>query len=287
MALVSTAEITYQARWKKLPLLSLSIVAILLLLILLAPFLGLHSPYEQDLDARLTPPYFAGGHAEYVLGADMLGRDVFSRVLYGGRISLLISILAILVGGGAGGMLGLMAGYQGGRTDTAIMRVADATLAFPIIFLALILVVTIGSSLLGVVLAIGVMMWARFARVIRSEVLSIRERDWIVQAKIIGCSHLRILIIHVLPHVLNTWVVLGTLQLGWVILVEAVLSFLGAGVPPPEPSWGSMIAESRSVSSIAPWIWGSPGLALVLTVLSFNRLGDWLRELLDPKQRQI
>lgn len=288
MERVSTAETGYSARWKKWPLLSLAIVAILLCLIIFAPFLGLQSPYYQNLSARLLPPaWLPDGSPSHPLGTDSLGRDVLSRAIFGGRISLLISVLSIVIGGGAGLVLGLIAGYHRGRTETIIMGIADATLAFPIIFLALILVVTIGSSLLGVVLAIGLMIWALFARVIRSEVLSIRERDWILQGRIMGCSNSRILFVHVMPHVLNTWVVLATLQLGWVILIEAVLSFLGAGVPPPEPSWGSMIAESQDVASVASWIWGVPGAMLVITVLCFNRLGDWLRELLDPKQRQI
>jgi len=216
-----------------------------------------------------------------------MGRDLLTRLLYGARISLLVGVLGLLVGGGVGAALGLIAGYAGGRLDAFLMRVTDTTLSFPIILLAILLVVILGSSLLTVVFSVALVLWARFARVIRGEVLSIRERDFVAQARIAGSSSVRIILVHLFPNVLNTLVVLLSLQIGWVIIVEASLSFLGAGVPPPTPTWGSMIAEGRDYIASAWWVSFFPGLAILVTVLAFNLCGDWLRDALDPTMRQL
>jgi peptide/nickel transport system permease protein len=181
----------------------------------------------------------------------------------------------------------MIAGYAGGRVDTCLMRVVDATLAFPIILFAILLVVILGGSLVTVVIAVALVLWARYARVIRGEVLSLRERDFVAQARIAGCSSGRIILVHIFPNVLNTLVVLLSLQVGWVIIVEASLSFLGAGVPPPTPTWGSMIAEGRDYIASAWWVSFFPGLAILVTVLAFNLCGDWLRDALDPTMRQM
>jgi peptide/nickel transport system permease protein len=208
-------------------------------------------------------------------------------MIYGARVSLVVGLLGLLVGGGMGAALGMIAGYAGGRVDAFLMRVADTALAFPIILFAILLVVILGGSLITVVIAIALVLWARYARVIRGEVLSLRERDFVAQARIAGCSPQRIILTHLFPNVLNTLVVLLSLQVGWVIIVEASLSFLGAGVPPPTPTWGSMIAEGRDYIASAWWVSFFPGLGILVTVLAFNLFGDWLRDALDPTMRQL
>jgi peptide/nickel transport system permease protein len=199
----------------------------------------------------------------------------------------MVAMLSLIVGGGMGAALGLVSGYYGGRLDGFLMRAADTTLAFPIILFAILLSVILGGSMITVVIAVALVLWARYARVIRGEVLSVKERDFIAQARIAGSSPTRIILRHLLPNVLNTLVVLLSLQVGWVIIVEASLSFLGAGIPPPTPTWGSMIAEGRDYIASAWWVSFFPGLAILATVLSFNLFGDWLRDALDPKLRQM
>jgi len=208
-------------------------------------------------------------------------------MIYGGRVSLMIGLLGLLVGGGIGATLGLIAGYAGGRVDAFLMRVTDTALSFPIILFAILLVVILGGSILTVVIAVALVLWARFARVVRGETLSLRERDFVALARLAGSSPRRIIVVHLLPNVFNTLMVLLSLQVGWVIIVEASLSFLGAGVPPPTPTWGSMIAEGRDYIASAWWISFFPGLAILVTVLAFNLLGDWLRDALDPTLRQL
>jgi peptide/nickel transport system permease protein len=275
-------------RQRRMPILPLVIIAGMLVTAVLADFLSPYSPVDISLSDRLRPPFWQErGSLAHVLGTDPMGRDLLTRMIYGARVSLLVAILSLLVGGGVGAGLGLIAGYYGGRIDALVMRVADTTMAFPIILFAILLVVALGGTLLTVVSAVALVLWARFARVIRGEVLSLRERDFVAQARIAGCSPARIMLVHLFPNVVNTLVVLLSLQVGWVIIVEASLSFLGAGVPPPTPTWGSMIAEGRDYIATAWWISFFPGLAILATVLSFNLFGDWLRDALDPKLRQL
>jgi peptide/nickel transport system permease protein len=254
----------------------------------LAPLLSPADPYEQSLRNRFRPPAWeAGGSRAHPLGTDRLGRDMLTRIVYGARVSLAVGVLAVFLAGTVGAGIGLVAGYYGGRPDAVLMRITDATLSFPVILLALILAVTVGPSFLNVVVAISVILWARYARVIRGEVLSLMERDFIAQARIAGAGAGRIILRHLAPNTFNTLVVLLTLQIGYVIIVEASLSFLGAGIPPPTPAWGSMIAEGRDFVTSAWWVSSLPGLAILLVVLAFNLLGDWLRDTLDPKLRQL
>jgi len=269
-------------------LIPLLILTIMVTAAILAEFLTPYSPTEISLANRLRPPFWEErGTLEHPLGTDPMGRDLLTRMIYGARVSLVVAALALLVGGGIGAALGLIAGYYGGRLDALVMRVADTTMAFPIILFAILFVVVLGGSLLTTVLAVALVLWARYARVIRGEVLSLRERDFIAQARIAGCSSTRIIVVHLFPNILNTLVVLLSLQVGWVIIVEASLSFLGAGIPPPTPTWGSMIAEGRDYIATAWWVSFFPGLAILATVLSFNLFGDWLRDALDPKLRQM
>jgi peptide/nickel transport system permease protein len=269
-------------------LIPLAIITVMVATAVLADFLTPYSATDISLSDRLRPPFWEpGGGLAHPLGTDPMGRDLLTRMIYGARVSLLVAVLALLVGGGIGAALGLIAGYYGGRLDALVMRVADTTMAFPIILFAILFVVIIGSSLATTVFAVALVLWARYARVIRGEVLSLRERDFVAQARIAGCSSARIMLVHLFPNILNTLVVLLSLQVGWVIIVEASLSFLGAGIPPPTPTWGSMIAEGRDYIATAWWVSFFPGLAILATVLSFNLFGDWLRDALDPKLRQL
>jgi peptide/nickel transport system permease protein len=272
----------------RMPWVSFSIIVVLMVAAILAPFIAPHSPTEQSLPDKLLPPAWQeGGSTKHLLGTDTLGRDVLSRLLYGARVSLTVAAAALLAGGGVGLALGIVAGYAGGRTDSFIMRVVDATLTFPTILIALLLAVSLGQGLRTIAIAITVIIWARFARIVRAEVLAVKTRDFVALAKVHGCSHLRIMAIHIVPNVLNTFMVLLTLHIGFVIIVEASLSFLGAGIPPPTPSWGQMVADGRSHIASAWWLSVVPGVAIVLVVLAFNLFGDWLRDWLDPRLRQV
>jgi peptide/nickel transport system permease protein len=272
----------------RMPWISFSIIVVMIVAAILAPFISPHSPTEQSLPDKLLPPAWQeGGSPKYLLGTDTLGRDVLSRLLHGARVSLTVAAAALLAGGGVGLALGIVAGYAGGRTDSLIMRAVDATLTFPTILIALLLAVSLGQGLRTIAIAITVIIWARFARVVRGEVLAVKTRDFVALAKVHGCSHLRIMAIHIVPNVLNTFMVLLTLHIGFVIIVEASLSFLGAGIPPPTPSWGQMVADGRSHIASAWWLSVVPGVAIVLVVLAFNLFGDWLRDWLDPRLRQV
>jgi peptide/nickel transport system permease protein len=275
-------------RGGRLPIVPLGIIGTFVLMALLAPVLSPASPYEQSLRNRLKPPVWEErGSWAHPLGTDRLGRDMLARIVYGSRVSLAAGVLTVLLASAVGAAVGLVAGYYGGRVDAVLMRITDATMSFPVILLALILAVTVGPSFANVVVAIAVILWARYARVIRGEVLTLMELDFIAQARIAGAGAWRIITRHLAPNTLNTLVVLVTLQVGYVIIVEAALSFLGAGIPPPTPAWGSMIAEGRDFVTSAWWVSFLPGLAILLVVLAFNLIGDWLRDTLDPKLRQL
>lgn len=277
---------------RRLPPLSLAIaVPILLALVVGGIFGGWIAPYdatEFDLAQRLAPPaWHPDGTSAHLLGTDSLGRDLLSRILIGTRVSLLVSLAALSAGAVVGTALGLLAGYKGGLVDAVIMRLVDAAIGFPMIFIALLFVAIVGPHPLNVIISVAAVLWSRFARVIRSEVLELRERQFIASARVSGVGTLTILVRHLLPNILNTLVVMASLQMGWVILVEASLSFLGAGIPPPAPAWGAMVADGRDLMTSAWWVPTFPGLAILLTVLALNLMGDWLRDRLDPKLRQL
>ena len=280
--------ITVERRGLRLPLFSLAMIALFVVAALVAPLLSLPDPTAQSLRARFTPPaWLDGGSREHLLGTDRLGRDLLSRIVWGARVSLAAGVVTVLLASAFGAAVGLAAGYYGGRVDATLMRITDATLSFPVIQLALILAVTVGPSFTNVVIAIAVILWARYARVIRGQVLTLMRLDFVAQARLAGAGAWRIITRHLLPNTLGTLLVLVTLQIGYVIIVEASLSFLGAGIPPPTPAWGSMIAEGRDVVTRAWWVSLFPGLAILLVVLAFNLLGDWLRDTFDPKLRQL
>jgi peptide/nickel transport system permease protein len=289
MAMPEVAARPVAAAWdRRPPLVPIGIITVFVLVAILAPLVSPADPYEQSLRLRFRPPVWEErGSWAHPLGTDRLGRDILARIIWGSRVSLAAGVVTVLLASAFGAGVGLVAGYYGGRVDAALMRVTDATLAFPVILLALILAVTVGPSFLNVVIAIAVILWARYARVIRGQVLTLMELDFIAQARIAGAGAWRIITRHLLPNTINTLVVLVTLQIGYVIIVEASLSFLGAGIPPPTPAWGSMVAEGREFVTSAWWVSFLPGLAILLVVLAFNLLGDWLRDTLDPKLRQL
>ena len=228
----------------------------------------------------------AGG-TTYLLGTDSLGRDVLTRTIHGARISLIMAAVTLGVGGSIGILLGLMAGWYSGYLDELIMRLVDMILALPLILVALVLVVSLGQSLTVIVVVLAIWIWPRFARMVRGEVLRLKTMDYVSLARVAGASTSRIMFKHLLPGTINTVIVVATLQVGIVILVEASLSFLGAGIPPPTPAWGSMVAEGRDRLAGSWWIATIPGLAIMLTVVALNIFGDWLRDTLDPRLRQM
>ena len=255
---------------------------------LLATQVAPHDPLKGSLANRLkAPAWQEGGSLDFPLGTDKLGRDIFSRIIHGARVSLVVSLVAILVGGAIGTGLGLISGYFGGWTDSLIMRLVDISLSLPTILLALVLVAAVGPSFGTVIAVLVVLLWARYARLVRAETLSIKERDFIARARVAGASHARIMGRYIFPNVVNSLIVLATLQVGYVILLESALSFLGAGLPRPTPAWGLMIADGRELIVTAWWVSMFPGLAIMLTVLALNLLGDWLRDHLDPKLRNV
>ena len=270
------------------PWIPICIISVMICMALFAPLLAPYSPIDQALRERLVPPFWLdGGSMSHILGTDAFGRDVLSRLIYGARVSLLVALLALTAGGGVGLVIGILAGYIGGTLDNLLMRLVDAAFTFPAILFALLLAVTMGQGLVTLVIAISLLLWASFARVIRGEVLTLRQRDFVALAKVRGCSSLRIMLTHILPNVLNTFMVLVTLNIGVVIIAEASLSFLGAGIPPPTPTWGLMISEGRGRIADAWWVALIPGFAITLLVLSVNLFGDWLRDRLDPQLRQL
>ena len=228
------------------------------------------------------------GSTKFLLGTDHLGRDVLSRVIYGARISLIVSIVTLAVGGSIGVTMGLAAGWYGGIVDEVLMRLVDIKLAIPLILIALVLVITLGQSLWIIVTVLCLFIWPRFARQVRGEVLQLKHMDYVSLAKVSGASTARILFIHIFPGTINTLIVVATLQVGIVILLESTLSFLGAGVPPPTPAWGSMVSDGRDkLAGGVWWISTFPGVAIMVTVMSLNLFGDWLRDTLDPRLRQL
>lgn len=280
------------AGWRALRRYPLFPLAILILFLVIpavfAPLVAPFDPYQGSLRARLIPPFWQdGGTIEHLLGTDKLGRDVLSRVIYGARVSMTVSLIAIFVGGIIGTLLGVISGYFGGRTDSVVMRLVDISLSLPTILLALVLSAALGPSFITVLIVISVLLWARYARLVRGETLAIKELDFIARARVAGASHMRIMLVYILPNLVNSLVVLATLQVGYVILLESTLSFLGAGLPRAEPAWGLMVADGRELIVTAWWVSMFPGIAILLTVMSLNLFGDWLRDHFDPKLKNL
>lgn len=250
------------------------------------PWLAPHSTTDVDLSNRNEAGFWDGNWSN-PLGTDSLGRDIFSRIIVGTRTTLEFCVLAIAIAGTVGTLLGLVAGYFGSWVDVVIMRLVDLALSVPFILLAMVFTVALGASFMNLVIVIALLLWAGYARQVRAEVLTLKERDFVALAKVAGVSTPRIIARHIFPNLTHLIIVLATLQVGYVILIEAALSFLGVGIPPPEPVWGTMVAEGRILLNTAWWVATFPGIAIGLVVLSLNLLGDWLRDKLDPRLRQV
>ena len=277
-------------------------VAILMLVLVLpaifADWVAPHDPVVGSLSDRLAPPFWVSaegegifatpdGSVEHVLGTDKQGRDILSRIIYGARVSLTVAAISIFLAGTIGTTLGLMAGYFGGNIDHVVMRAVDICLSMPAILFALVLAVVLGPSFQTVIIVIVSIFWSRYARLVRGETLGIKAQDFVARARVAGASNFRIISRHVFPNVVNTIIVLATLEVGQVILLESTLSFLGAGLPRPTPAWGLMVADGRELLVTSWWLTVWPGTAILLSVLSMNLLGDWLRDRLDPKLRNV
>jgi peptide/nickel transport system permease protein len=269
---------------RRTALFGLLVVLGVILAAALAPLIAPFDPLEQDIGQRLREPGWQDvrGHV-HALGTDHLGRDILSRIVYGSRIALLVGLAAVLISGILGMVIGLVAGYFGGRVDDFLMRLADVQLAFPFILLAIAVIGVLGPSLRNIIIVIGVSSWVVYARVVRGEVLSIREREYVQAAVALGSRHVRVLRQHVLPNTLTPWLVVATIEMARVIVTESALSFLGLGVQPPTPTWGGMLADGRVYLSTAWWLATFPGLAILVTVLGINLFGDGLRDTLDPR----
>jgi peptide/nickel transport system permease protein len=273
-------------RTRRLVLAGAAFVLALVVLALAAPWIAPQDPTRQSLRARLKAPTLEASDGKaYLLGTDHLGRDVLSRMVWGARVSLLVGFAAVGVGGLVGAGLGIVAGYRGGWADTVIMTIADAQLAFPFILLAIGIIAVLGPSFPTLIVVIGLSGWMSYARVLRSQVLVLRSREFVDAIHALGGSMPRVIARHIVPNILSSMVVIATLELARSIVLEATLSFLGLGVQPPTPSWGGMIQEGREHLDSAWWISTAPGLLLMLTSLAVSRTGDWLRDLLDPTLR--
>jgi peptide/nickel transport system permease protein len=283
--LVRARRSLWRAKW---PLVALVLLLILSGAAVFGPSLAPRDPERQDIIARLKQPMQMDRRKQhtYVLGTDGLGRDVLSRLLFGARISLLVGCVAVVLGGSLGTLLGLLAGYFGGRLDDAIMALADIQLAFPFILLAIMFLLVLGPGVVNLILALGIGQWVTYARIARGQTIAQRDKEYVEAARALGQGHVGILLTGILPNILSPLIIVASFNIASVILAEASLSFLGLGVPPTVPSWGGMLADSREQLLAGRW-WLAffPGTAIMLTVLSFNVLGDWLRDFLDPRLR--
>jgi peptide/nickel transport system permease protein len=273
-------------RWP--PAFPLAIVAGLVFSAVFAPLLTPHSPVEGSLGERLKPPIgMEGAVAGHPLGTDRHGRDTLSRLVYGARISLAVSAVGISLTGAVGAFVGLLAGFLGGWVDTLLMRVVDISLSLPGILIAVLLSVVFEPSFTNVIIVVVFLLWPSYARLVRGETLGLKQQEFVALARVAGCSSVTIMLRHIAPNLAPSILVLATLHVGYVIVLEAALSFLGVGIPPPTPSWGVMVSDGRGLIEQAWWISILPGLAILVTVLSLNILGDWVRDRLDPKLRQL
>ena len=273
--------------WRfKWGLLAAAVLVLIVASAVCAPWIAPYSPVIVDIQHRLGPPaWMDGGTRTHLLGTDQIGRDLLSRVIYGGRVSLVIGTAAVLISSTIGVLLGLAAGYFAGRIDWTIVTLVNVMLTFPFVLLALAVIAVLGPSLVNMIVVLGVADWPLYARVIRAETLAIREREFVLAGRALGMSHVRIVFGQILPNLVSVIVVIATLQVARVIILESFLSFLGLGVQPPTPAWGSMLSESRDFLYVAWWLAAFPGMALALTALGINLVGDWLRDILDPKLR--
>ena len=274
-------------KFRQWPYIPAAILAILVFAAVAAPLISPYDPVKGDLRAREKPPLFFGGTTEHLFGTDNQGRDIFSRIIHGARVSMSFAAVTMLLSVALGAVIGSISGYFGGHVDEALMRLVDLQNAIPFILAALVVVSVFGASFSTLLIIIAIFSWGPTARQIRGEILQLKQMDYVALARIAGASSPRIIFKHLLPGVTNTLIVVATLGTGQIILTEATLSFLGVGIPPPKPAWGSMVSFGRNYIDSAWWIAVIPGLAIALVVVSLNFLGDWLRDYFDPRLRQI
>ncbi len=253
-----------------------------------APLISPHDPILQDVEKRLYPPLGqAGADPNYLLGTDHLGRDIVSRLIYGARISIVVSVSAVVFSAFLGTIIGLFSGFYGGKIDSVFMRLADVQLAFPFILLAIAIIAVLGPNLQNIIIVMGITGWVIYARVVRAEVLSLREKEYVMAVRALGGSNGRIIFNHLLPNVVPPIIVIITLEMARMIIMEAALSFLGLGIQPPTPTWGGMLADGRVYLITSWWLATFPGLVIMMVVLGINLLGNWLRDMLDPRLTQL
>ena len=291
----SNGKVPFFHRWRRtrlrlrrLPILGIGLLMPIIVCGIFGPAFYPHEPTQMNLAKSLHPPaLLPRGEWSYFLGTDQLGRDLLSRLIEGARVSLIVSIFGVALAGLMGVSLGMIAGYFGGALDHIIMRIVDMMMSIPPILMAILLAASLGSGMMTIILSIMVIFWTGYARVIRGETLSVKQRDFVTLAMVTGCGRVRILMKHIFPNLVNTALVLATLQLGRAIIIEASITFLGLGLQPPASAWGLIISEGRMYLSTAWWIPTFSGLAIMMTVLGSNITGDWLRNALDPKLRRI
>ena len=269
------------------PVIPIIILALLATFAVFAPLLANQDPEKGNLRVRLVPPvWLEGGSSEYLLGTDQQGRDIWSRIVYGTRISLLIAMIVLSAGAIGGTALGIVSGYFGSLVDEILMRLVDLTFAMPFILVALVVAIVLGQAIEIIIILLIIFSWGAFARQARGETLALKERDYVAQARVAGGTSRYIMTRHILPGLINTIIVMASLRVGQLILAESILSFLGLGIPPPTPAWGAMVADGRGYISTAWWTSFFPGVMIFLTVMGFNFMGDWLRDFFDPRLRQ-
>ena len=269
------------------PVIPVVILLLLATFAVFAPLLANQDPEKGNLRVRLVPPvWLEGGSSEHLLGTDQQGRDIWSRIVYGTRISLLIALIVLSAGAVGGTALGIVSGFSGGLVDEVLMRLVDLTFAMPFILVALVVAIVLGQAIEIIIILLIIFSWGAFARQARGETLALKERDYVAQARVAGGTSRYIMTRHILPGLINTIIVMASLRVGQLILAESILSFLGLGIPPPTPAWGAMVADGRGYISTAWWTSFFPGVMIFLTVMGFNFLGDWLRDYFDPRLRQ-
>lgn len=271
---------------RRFPIFAVSIVGLYFLSVFFGPLVAPHDPFKSDLSNALLPPAWQLEESTgFLLGTDSMGRDILSRLIYGARTSMVISVLALCICAPLGVLLGLISGYFGGKIDIIIMRFTDLWMSLPAIITAILMVSVLGPSKQTVIIVVGITGWIHYARIIRGEVLSYKHREFVQLARVTGCSNARIIFSHIFPNVVNSLIILVTLDFGRVIIITATLSFLGLGIQPPSAAWGLMLAEGHQYITYAWWMSAFPGIAILFAVLGMNMTGDWLRDVLDPKQK--
>jgi peptide/nickel transport system permease protein len=284
----SSTGFRFWSNFRRFPVIPILVVVFVVMAALFSPYIAPHDPMTVSPGDRLKPPCWVfGGDTKYILGTDSTGRDLLSRIIYGARVSLTVAVIGITISAVFGTLMGLIAGYFGGFVDLIIMRIVDVMMSLPVLFMALALAAVIPAGMGIVILIVSVFGWVHYARILRGEILSLKERDFVALARVAQASPPRIIFRHILPNLVNTLTVLATLDIGGVIMFEAGFSFIGFGVQPPTPSWGNILSEGQNYLTTAWWIATFPGLALMAMIFSCNFIGDWLRDALDPKLRQM